>query len=763
MVRLNHDLAERVFNGALDLPPRDRKAWLDEQCAGQDDLRRTVLALLDAHESSEGLLDEAVVGGDLLDFDLDAQEMAQADRMLADADLQSAVFAAGTRIGEFEIASVLGFGGMGVVYVAEQAQPHRRVALKVLQSTLLAPSARRRFDAESEIMARLRHPNIAQVLAAGTHHEERAEYPWFAMELVVGARPLTKYAAENGLDLPQRLELFVKVCDAIDHGASKGVVHRDLKPENILVDKSGEPKVIDFGVARITDADVTLATAGTTRGEFLGTLQYMSPEQCEADPDRIDARSDVYSLGVLLYELLCDAMPYDLRDLPIPRVLHVISTEPPRRPSRLRPELRGELEAVILQALSKSPRHRYSTAGEVRDEIQRHLRGEPTRVRSVNMPRRVLALAASRSRWIGTAVVVFAALVWGALAWMDRDPSKRSGPTGPVVGKLVRGASCQLTSVPTGAAAWLRPIDPDSGQPGEAIPLGVTPVEEVDFEALGLQEGMHRLVFVDSAGEAEQTRFFESDRTVTSVATLHPTSASTEGMILIPAGTRKIRAHIEGGAEWRDVPVEPFWIDRHEVTNAEYRAFAEASGYSRPWYLEDDRYDAAWDALPAVFIDFDQARAFAEWHGKRLPTRLEWALAALGDSGEHFPSGISPDNLVDVACVGRLPSDRKPDTKEEWLAAYVQFASAPGSHAGDRGPSGVMDVAGNVCEWVETLPIVASERGEVRLNTSNRAAMGLDWRSAPRHRIDGYASLPASRIEIAAVGFRCARSDDPLR
>src|SRR5262249_54087565 len=182
--------------------------------------------------------------------------------------------------------------------------PHRTVALKVMRHGLVSRSALRRFEYESQFLARLRHPGIAQVFDAGVHEDGAGALPYFVMEYIAGAKPITDYA--RSLGTRERVALFLQLCDAIHHGHQNGIIHRDIKPANVLVDPAGLCKVIDFGVARATDSDVALTSMQTNIGQLIGTLQYMSPEQVEADPNNVDVRSDVYSLGVLLYELLCD-------------------------------------------------------------------------------------------------------------------------------------------------------------------------------------------------------------------------------------------------------------------------------------------------------------------------------------------------------------------------------------------------------------------------------------------------------------------------
>jgi hypothetical protein len=236
----------------------------------------------------------------------------------------------------------------------------------------------RRLEFESEVLARLQHPHIAQVFEAGTHRDAQGHMlPYFVMEYVQGALPITTYAAKNKLGTRERLALFVQACDAVHHGHQKGIIHRDLKPANILVDSPGQAKVIDFGVARATDSDVAVTTMHTDVGSLIGTLQYMSPEQCEADPLGLDIRSDVYSLGVILYELLTGQLPYSVAGRPIPSATRVICESEPTRPSTLDRKLRGDLEIIVLTAMEKDRAKRYQSAGALAADIRLYLQHEP--------------------------------------------------------------------------------------------------------------------------------------------------------------------------------------------------------------------------------------------------------------------------------------------------------------------------------------------------------------------------------------------------
>ena len=284
-------------------------------------------------------------------------------------------------IGPYKISAIIGQGGMGTVYKAMQESPRRSVALKVVKKGVTSRSARKRFEYEAQTLGRLRHENIAQIYEAGTHDSDGLSQPYFAMEYIPNAKSITEYAQDKNLGTRERLALFSKVCEAIQHGHQKGIIHRDLKPGNILVTSNGIPKVIDFGVARSTDSDMAVTTMRTDLGQLIGTLQYMSPEQCDADPDDIDTRSDVYALGMVLYELLTDSPAYDIRNAAIHEAVRVIREEEPTSLSSVNRSLRGDIETMTFKALQKNRAIRYQSATELGQDITRYLRDEPISAR----------------------------------------------------------------------------------------------------------------------------------------------------------------------------------------------------------------------------------------------------------------------------------------------------------------------------------------------------------------------------------------------
>lgn len=363
MDRIDRDRVRELFVQACDLDATARSAFLERECGEDLALRREVESLLGEDQKSE-LRDTLLESGAFL---------------RAAAAAFAAPLAPGQRIGRYRIVGVLGAGGMGTVYEAEQDEPRRRVAIKVLGFGAEAGSTAflDRFRHEAQVLGRLQHPGIAQIFEAGTFEVDGAKQPqpYFAMEKVDGD-PLTVDADARGLDARARIDLIAQVCDAIDHAHDKGVVHRDLKPANILVDIHGQPKVLDFGVARVTAKDTLIQTLHTSAGQIIGTLQYMSPEQVSGDPNAVDRRSDVYALGVILYELLTGKPPYDLSNRTLPDAARVIHDVEPTRLAIHDRRLRGDIETIVTRALTKERDLRYATAAALAADLRRYLRDE---------------------------------------------------------------------------------------------------------------------------------------------------------------------------------------------------------------------------------------------------------------------------------------------------------------------------------------------------------------------------------------------------
>jgi serine/threonine protein kinase/tetratricopeptide (TPR) repeat protein len=445
---------ETLFHLAREKPPEQRAAFLDAACGDDDDLRQRLKVILEAYDHPGGFLERpAIDPTTTLDqppdpfADGDSSDpspgIAQAARPIEEG--------AGTRIGPYKLLQQIGEGGMGVIFMAEQEKPvHRKVALKIIKPGMDSRQVIARFEAERQALALMDHPNIAKVLDAGTTGSGR---PYFVMELVKGV-PITEYCDQHRLTPRERLELFVPVCQAVQHAHQKGVIHRDLKPSNVLIalyDGRPVPKVIDFGVAKATGPKLTERTLFTHFGSIVGTFEYMSPEQAELNQLDIDTRSDIYSLGVLLYELLTGTTPLERRrvkESALWDVLRIIREEEPARPStrlsttadlpaiaasrglepkKLSGALRGDLDWIVMKALEKDRNRRYETANSLAMDLRRYLNDEPVLASPPSSWYRFGKFARRNRAAVMVAVVMTLALVsaLGSLAvstvWVARE------------------------------------------------------------------------------------------------------------------------------------------------------------------------------------------------------------------------------------------------------------------------------------------------------------------------------------------------------
>lgn len=327
-----------------------------------------------------------------------------------------------TSIGHYTIIRELGRGGMGVVYQAQQQAPKRRVALKVIRGgTYRDQHHAILLRREAQALARLKHPGIAAIYEAG--HTNDGEH-FFALELVDGA-PLNTFVREKRVALRERLQLFCQVCDAVSYAHQRVVIHRDVKPSNILIDANGQPKLLDFGLARITDADVTITTVVSEVAKIQGTLPYMSPEQTRGAPEEIDLRSDVYSLGVVFYELLTDQLPYTVDHVLLPEAVRIICEEEPRKPSTMSRTLRGDLETIALKALEKDPDRRYQSVAALGDDVRNYLTHQPILARPPSASyqfRKLVARHKAPFVFVATLFVVMTAFAaWMTLSYREAE------------------------------------------------------------------------------------------------------------------------------------------------------------------------------------------------------------------------------------------------------------------------------------------------------------------------------------------------------
>jgi eukaryotic-like serine/threonine-protein kinase len=392
-----YERVRELFLAARDEPPDGRGPFLRSACDGDDEVRQEVESLLANADRSGSFLQTPALG--------DSFAVESPDRLSRRLPEQ---------IGEYRILDLLGEGGMGVVYRAQQEHPRRTVALKVIKPGCQSREAQQRFMHEGEVLGWLQHPGIAQVFEIGTAQTEYGQQPFFAMELVSGAA-LGRYADEHGLSVPARLELVAKVCDAVEHAHQKGVIHRDLKPNNILVEESGQPKILDFGVARVTGAGLRLTTLQTSAGHLIGTMAYMSPEQVAGDPRALDVRSDVYALGVILYELLTGRVPVDVTQKTLPEAARAIAELEPPALSTFKRVFRGDLEAVVAKALEKEKARRYPSAAALADDLRRYLADQPVTARPVTTWYQFRKFARRNRFFVGAVSAVILALAAGTV------------------------------------------------------------------------------------------------------------------------------------------------------------------------------------------------------------------------------------------------------------------------------------------------------------------------------------------------------------
>ena len=416
--------AESVFCAAVEIQaPQDRDNYVNQTCQDNEDLKDRVRKLLDAHFRAGAFLD------------------APASALDATTGLPPITEGPGTIIDRYKLLQQIGEGGFGVVFMAEQTEPVRRkVALKIIKPGMDTNEVIARFQAEAQALALMDHPNIARVFDAGATESGR---PYFVMELVRGI-PITDYCDQNNLAPRERLELFVHVCQAVQHAHQKGVIHRDIKPSNVLVTlHDGTPvvKMIDFGIAKAINQQLTERTLFTKFAQMVGTPLYMSPEQAEMSGLDVDTRTDIYALGVLLYELLTGATPFDkerLREAAYDEVRRIIHEEEPPRPSqkistlgerasavsshrktdpnKLSALVRGDLDWIVMKALEKDRTRRYETAKDLGVDVLRHIENQPVEARPPSAAYRFRKFVRRNKVAVRTASLVAVVLILGAVA-----------------------------------------------------------------------------------------------------------------------------------------------------------------------------------------------------------------------------------------------------------------------------------------------------------------------------------------------------------
>jgi len=652
----------RLHAEASELPSAERRAFLETECAGDQILFAEVWELVEA------------------DSDDDFLEAPEVEHV-----------APGVILGDFELLEELGSGGTGIVFRARQKSLEREVAIKIMPRHFALNERRvARFVREAKAAAKLKHPGIAPIFEVGLVGDNH----FFAMELVAGhdlARELELQAEGRGLcaskdssvQFREAARIVMQVAEALDFAHRAGVVHRDIKPNNIILDPEGRPRLVDFGLAK----DESLGSI-TVTDKVEGTPYYMSPEQARLVEEQVDARTDIYSLGVVLYELLTRSRPFDGRTSQ--EVISKIIRREPKPVRSVVPGIPRDLAVICTKAMEKRPGERYATARALRDDLTSFLAGEPIRARPPGMVRKMGRLVTrhrvASSAAVGVALALaganYAQEVWARQAWPTVSITVASGPEAHVVA--------------TPLQAFLGTAR------GESIDLGQTPIEDERLEP-----GRWRFsVVVDAQHFAELDRDLKlaggDEKRQELELEAHP-SGEESPLKTVPFESVEMHSRIlERGvdadptAAWRDVSLRSFQLGIHEVSFGEYRAYLEESGRPGPGLWDSLDIQAASDDLPVVLLTQEEARDFAEWYGYRLPYDPEWEWAAMGADGRRYPWGDADE---DVAKRANIHADGPPSqgSQGHWREVLA-FAEPVDSRPDARTPEGLFHMLGNVSE-----------------------------------------------------------------
>lgn len=784
-----------IFLEVIALPEEARAAYLDEKC--EPELRDRVEELL-AAEKTEGILQQpieitqdtllipredrqSVIIREFIDA-LDANPDVSVEEFLADypgdadekvrqyceyikersrPDLARRERGFPQFIGDFMLVGELGHGAMGVVYLAHELPLRRKVALKVLSHPLAASESQiRRFQNEAAAAAKLRHPGIVSVHRFGeidgTHCivMEYVDGRTLGSQLEQVRRSSRQRASESGdepgtggtngeddaeVTIPvatqegyerQVCEMMIGVAEAVQFAHEQNVIHRDLKPQNILVDAEGNPRVADFGLARDLDYDED------DLDEIAGTFAYMSPEQARARKVPIDHRSDVFSMGVILYELLTLRRPFQGKSSR--EILDAITSQRPPPTREFNHKVKRELEKICLKALEKHVDDRYASAAAFASDLRNFLEGKPTDAGQWTWFRKT-----RRRLWEKRAPIAQAALLVIAVTVLSIYAFR--------IGKVPLTVRCNVEA----AEVYLGEMVPATGEFEEPRRIGTTPLRKK-----WVREGYYRITVVaPGVGAREYSRVLSDSL----VLDARVSAVSTDGMITIPAG--EFTSGL--GQDSKRFPLTTsslpaFLIDRCEVTHREYKAFCDDTQHPEPEvWRRLGGYQTAWDPLPIVQVSWADARAYAEWAGKRLPTRLEWERAARGTTGLAYPPRITEANVAESSVVGRLDRTTRLEEEDAHYKAFLERAQACGSSPMDRSPDGVLDVLGNVSEWTDSVEMDLGPDDAVRGGViSHRFYMGSNWlEPAADSSLQRIAVTPAITVHFeSTVGFRCAKS-----
>lgn len=785
-------------------------------------------------------------------------------------------------LGDYTITEELGRGGVGIVFRAQHPSLGRDVALKVLGLSASADGKQvDRFRREARAAGQLNHPAIVHVNDVGQANGE-----WYiASELIEGhdlATEIQLQSENTGRErwlmppheertyAPAAAKLVMHVAEGLQVAHTARIVHRDVKPHNLLLDKEGNVKLTDFGLAK----DESLGSI-THTGQVEGTPYYMSPEQVRGVRNKVDQRTDVYSLGVVLYELLTFHRPFEGKTSA--QVIQKIAKHDPKQIRRLNPRVPADLALICEKAMQRVPQERYQSAGAFAEDLSRFLNHEAVSAKGASLALRSLRhLQRRRVGYLSAATISLAIL--GGASVADRVAAAESRGQISASAQQVLASSTQLEALgrqlpalreallrqvedqrssaeevrlsnqalavietyaqdlvrsgesliqqgtqPDGltarapsetrfhlglerlaTAARLRPDDVDlqlaskavtyrptlhiqgfhDGGPAPKI-LRVTlqevlgdgtlgPIEELNTDdpaGSALIPGLYRITCFGAEGYGEFSRTIrQRGRTYSMLSTIIPTPDVTAGMIFIPAGDAVVGSTVPmpgGTPPWdkeRTVTLPAYWIDATEVTNGQFRRFVESGEGPTPPYwtiFPEELRPSNWDDLPVFGVPYGDAQAYAHWAGRRLPTRLEWEVAAGGRTGFKYPWGDEPAIVEGMARVNMPPGPKLTPTLDlPSLRGYSSGVATVGTTPTDLSPFGLYDCLGNVREWTETpaqsrladWPGIATTP---HLDYGMRIVLGSAW-NAPLNR--GLKLVGIATMQANTLGFRCAKS-----